>query len=99
MNKVPNAMPTAPARIDQPRDRPSEGPTKPIGIVKYWKFPRNHSMACCQVRPCRSVSGIQSIECTSIWLSRLRSMSASTVGFLDCVAIAASSSAWPDSSV
>ena len=56
-------------------------------------------MACCQVLPCRSVSGIQSIECTSIWLSRPRSMSTSPVGFLDCVAIAASSSAWAVSSV
>ena len=33
-------MPSAPARMDQPSDRPSAGPTKPIGMVKYWKFPQ-----------------------------------------------------------
>src|SRR5580658_1467225 len=90
MNSVPNQMPSAPPRIDQPSDKPSAGPTKPIGIVKYWKFPRNHNMACCQVLPCRSVSGIQSIECTSIWPSSPRSCSSVTVGSRDCVAMAAS---------
>src|SRR5215469_6904940 len=44
-------------------------------------------MACCQVLPCRSVSGIQSIECTSIWPSRPRSCSSAIVGSRDCVAI------------
>ncbi len=90
MNSVPNQMPSTPARIDQPRDRPRAGPTKPIGMVKYWKLPRNQSMVCCQVLPWRSVSGIQSIEWTSIWPSRPRSFSSSTVGSRNCVAIAAS---------
>src|SRR5215813_5960658 len=75
MKRVPNAMPRKPARIDQPSDSPSPEPTKPMGIVKYWKLPRNHSIAYCQFLPCRSGSGIQSIECTSIWLSSAPSIS------------------------
>ena len=37
-----------PATIVHPRDRPNAGPMKPIGMVKYWKLPRNHSGAWCQ---------------------------------------------------
>src|ERR1700722_2039700 len=92
MNKVPKQMPSAPAKIDQPSDRPSAGPTKPMGIVKYWKFPRNHSMLCCHVLPCRSVSGIQSIECTSIWDSRPFSASATAGWVRGSVAMIASRS-------
>ena len=91
MNSVPTAMPRTPARIDQPSDRPSDGPTKPIGIVKYWKFPRNHSMVCCQVLPCRSGSGIQSIECTSIWLRSLPSASWTAASVRDSAAMASPS--------
>ena len=39
---------------------------KPIGMVKYWKLPRNQSGTWCHTLPCRSVSGTQSIERTSI---------------------------------
>ena len=39
---------------------------KPIGIVKYWKLPRNQSGAWCHSLPWRSVSGTQSIERTSM---------------------------------
>ena len=62
---------------------------KPIGIVKYWKLPRNHSMACCQFLPCRSGSGIQSIEWTSIWFSSVPSSTVAVLG-LASVAIVAS---------
>ena len=87
MNRVPAAMPSVPARIDQPSDRPSVGPTKPIGMVKYWKLPRNHSMLCCQFLPCRSGSGIQSIECTSICASSPLSSSSAVDWARDCAAI------------
>src|SRR5258708_5222801 len=62
MKTVPTRIPAVPATIVHPRDRPSDGPMKPIGMVKYWKLPRNHSGAWCQTLPCRSLSGIQSIE-------------------------------------
>ena len=84
MNRVPKAMPATPARMDQPSDRPSAGPTKPIGIVKYWKLPRNQSIDCSHGRPCRSESGIQSIECTSIWPIRPLPLPASPA----CVSLA-----------
>src|ERR1022692_1739089 len=87
MNSVPNPIPSVPARIDQPRDRPRDGPTNPIGMVKYWKFPRNHSMVCCQTLPCRSGSGIQSIECTSICPSSVLWTSCTAVSVRDSVAI------------
>ena len=54
MNTVPTRIPAAPATIVHPRDSPNAGPMKPIGIVKYWKLPRNHSGAWCQTLPCRS---------------------------------------------
>jgi hypothetical protein len=66
MKIVPVRMPSAPATIDQPSESPSAGPTKPIGMEKYWKLPKNHSGAWCQIRPWRSFSGTQSIERTSI---------------------------------
>src|SRR5215510_1964573 len=69
MNMVPTKIPAVPATIVQARDSPSDGPMKPIGMVKYWKLPRNHSGAWCHNLPCRSVSGIQSIERVSIpWM-------------------------------
>ena len=69
MNVVPTRMPAVPATIVHARDRPNDGPMKPIGMVKYWKLPRNHSGACCQALPCRSLSGTQSIERVSIpWM-------------------------------
>ena len=45
MKQVPTRMPAAPATMVQTRDRPNAGPMNPIGIVKYWKLPRNHSGA------------------------------------------------------
>ena len=84
-------IPSVPARIDQPRDSPSAGPTKPMGIVKYWKFPRNHSIACCHVLPCRSGSGIQSMEWTSIWPSRPCSSSSTGLCGGDSAAMPSSS--------
>ena len=71
MKTVPVRMPSTPARIVQPSERPSAGPTNPIGIEKYWKLPRNQSGAWCQIRPWRSVSGTQSIERASIAMRRL----------------------------
>jgi hypothetical protein len=59
-------MPMTPATIVQPSDSPSDGPMNPIGIVKYWKLPRNQSGAWCQTLPCRSLSGIQSMDRTSM---------------------------------
>ena len=61
MNTVPTRMPSVPARIVHHIESPSDGPMNPIGIVKYWKLPRNHSGAWCQIRPWRSVSGTQSM--------------------------------------
>ena len=55
-----------PATTVQPSDSPSDGPMNPIGIVKYWKLPRNQSGAWCQTLPCRSLSGIQSMDRTSM---------------------------------
>ena len=45
MNRVPTRIPAAPAVMVHPRDSPNAGPMKPIGMVKYWKLPRNHSGA------------------------------------------------------
>ena len=53
MKTVPVRMPSTPARIVHHIDSPSDGPTNPIGIEKYWKLPRNHSGAWCQI--CRGV--------------------------------------------
>ncbi len=66
MKQVPIRIPVVPAKIVHHRDRPKAGPMKPIGIVKYWKFPRNHSGPWCHTLPCRSLSGTQSIERTSM---------------------------------
>src|ERR1700750_468900 len=66
MKTGPGGMPSVPARIVHHIERPSIGPTNPIGIEKYWKLPRNQSGAWCQIRPWRSVSGTQSMERASI---------------------------------
>ena len=57
MKSVPVKMPSMPATIVQPSERPSAGPTNPIGIEKSWKLPRNQSGAWCQTVPWRSFSG------------------------------------------
>ena len=43
MKIVPNMIPSAPASVVQPADRPMPGLTKPIEIVKKWKLPRNQN--------------------------------------------------------
>ena len=66
MKVVPMIRPIADATAVQPSESPRPGPMKPIGIEKYWKLPRNHNGAWCQSLPCRSVSGTQSMDRTSI---------------------------------
>src|SRR3954447_5677080 len=83
MKTVPVRMPRTPATIDHHIDRPSDGPTKPIGIEKYWKLPRNQSGAWCQIRPWRSVSGTQSIERASIAMRDLSSAPCGCIGVHD----------------
>src|SRR5215469_1330013 len=69
MKQVPTRIPAVPATIVHARERPNDGPMKPIGMVKYWKLPRNHSGAWCHTLPCRSLYGIQSIERVSMpWM-------------------------------
>ena len=71
MKTVPVRMPSTPARIVHHIDSPSDGPTNPIGIEKYWKLPRNQSGAWCQILPWRSVSGTQSMLRASMAMLRL----------------------------
>ena len=66
MKMVPITRPMAAATTVQPSDNPRPGPMNPIGIEKYWKFPRNHSGPWCHMRPWRSVSGTQSMERASM---------------------------------
>ena len=66
MKIVPNRIPRPPATKLHQSDSPTIGPVNPSAIVKNWKFPRNQKGPCCQILPCRSSSGTQSIERTSI---------------------------------
>ncbi|MNR14653.1 hypothetical protein D3C85_1311400 [compost metagenome] len=58
MNRVPNMMPSAPARVVHRADSPRLGPTKPMEMVKKWKLPRNQNGPWLLSLACRSDSGM-----------------------------------------
>ena len=65
MNKVPNIIPSVPARMVHKALRPTLGPTKPMVMVKNVKLPRNQNGPWLESLSVRSLSGIKSIECPS----------------------------------
>ena len=58
MKTVPNMTPSAPASAVHAADRPMPGPTKPIEIVKKWRFPRNQNGPWLRSFACRSCPGM-----------------------------------------
>src|SRR6267143_1854032 len=65
MKNVPKSTPSVAARIDHHSDKPSAGPVKPSATEKKLQLPMKNSGVTRHALPCRSLSGIQSMDLVS----------------------------------